>query len=148
MDSTETVLDRDFLMKEVEHLRKNYDEFIEETRRLERYAIVVTGATWSWCAANTHNYAFGLLVWFPAFACALFGLRAAAIHYQSRAVRQYIANVEATFQLPAQLGWAGVQIQHSTGVPALVAVTAYIFWATVSLGTIAIPLIFRAHGLG
>jgi len=143
MDLTQP--DREFLLKELEQVRKDYEGFIEETRRLERYAIVVIGATWSWCASHEDSFAFSLLVWFPAVACALFGSRAAAIHIQARAARRYIAKVERALELPIELGWAADQMQQSTGIPAVVAITAYVFWFVVSVGTIAVPLIFRAH---
>jgi hypothetical protein len=141
-----TAADRDFLLKELEQVRKDYEGFIGETRRLERYAIVVIGVTWSWCASNVHSFAFSLLVWFPAAACALFGFRAAAIHVQARAARRYIAKVERALELPIQLGWGADQMQQSRGIPAIVAITAYAFWFVVSVGTIAIPLVLRAHG--
>lgn len=145
MDTNQAQLEKEFLLKEVEQVRKNYDEFIEETRRLERYAIFVTGVIWSWCASHTDSFAFSLLIWFPSFACALFGLRAAGVHFQARAARQYIANVETIFNLTNQLGWANTQLKNSTGVPAIVAVTAYVFWAIIGIGTTAIPLIYRSH---
>jgi hypothetical protein len=141
-----TAADRDFLLKELDQVRKDYEGCVEETRRLERYAIVITGVTWSWCASNVHSFAFNLLVWFPAVACALFGSRAGAIHVQARAARRYIAKVEHALELPSHLGWGADQMQQSRGVPAIVAITAYVFWLVVSVGTIAIPLAFRAHG--
>jgi hypothetical protein len=142
-----TAADREFLLKELDQVRKDYEGFIEETRRLERYAIVIIGVTWSWCASNVQNFAFDLLVWFPAAACTLFGSRAGAIHVQARAARRYIAKVERALGLPIQLGWGGDQMQQSRGIPAVVAITAYAFWFVVSVGTIGVPLILRAHGM-
>jgi hypothetical protein len=113
---------------------------------LERYAVVIIGVTWSWCASNANSFAFELLVWIPAVACALFGIRAGAIHVQARAARRYIANVERALELPIQLGWGRDQMKQSKGIPAFVAITAYLFWLVVTVGTVAIPLIVRAHG--
>jgi hypothetical protein len=104
------------------------------------------GVTWSWCASNVHSFAFNLLVWFPAAACALFGFRAGAIHVQARAARRYIAKVERALELPIQLGWGADKMQQSRGIPAIVAITAYAFWFVVSVGTIAVPLVLRDHG--
>jgi hypothetical protein len=140
-----TSSDREFLVDEVEQVRKDYQSLIEETRRLERYAIVVVGATWSWCASNTDNFAFSLLVWFPAAAVTLFGLRAAAIHVQARAARHYLVKVEHALGLPNELGWGADQNRQSGGIPAVVAITAYAFWAVVSIGTVVVPLIMHAH---
>jgi hypothetical protein len=141
-----TAENREFLLNELDQVRKDYEGFIEETRRLERYAIVIIGVTWSWCASNADSFAFHLLIWFPAAACALFGIRAGAIHVQARAARRYIANVERALELPIQLGWGNDQMKQSRGIPALVAITAYLFWFVVSVGTVAIPLILRSHG--
>ena len=138
---------QEFLAKEIEIVRTSYSALIEETRRLERYSIFVTGLTWGWCASNTTNYAFNLLIWFPAVACNLFGLRAGAIHWQSLAARAYLELVEREFDLQNGLGWASTQIRQSKGVAALSAATAYLFWAVVGIGTIVVPYMYlpNAH---
>lgn len=145
MNSELSDQNKEFLVKELNQVRKDYDGYVEETRRLERYAILVTGITWSWCASHTDNFAFSLLTWFPAVACALFGLRAAAIHIQARAARQFSVKIESALQLPNHLSWARNQQQQSKGAPSLVAITAYLFWFIVSFGTIVVPLIFSHY---
>ena len=140
-----TSSDREFLVDEVKQVREDYQSFIEETRRLERYAIVVVGATWSWCASNTGSFEFSLLVWFPAAAVTLFGLRAAAIHVQARAARHYLVKVEHALGVPKTLGWGADQNRQSGGIPAVVAITAYLFWVVVSIGTVVVPLMLHAH---
>lgn len=136
---------REFLSKEIEVVLNSYNNLIEETRRLERYSILVTGVTWAWCASNATNYAFNLLIWFPAVACNLFGLRAAAIHWQSRAARAYLALVEREFGLQGDLGWASAQIRHSKGFAAFAAATAYVFWTVVGIGTLVVPYMYLRH---
>jgi hypothetical protein len=145
METDDIQAERDFLLAEVEQVRKTYEEFIEETRRLERYAILVAGTTWGWCASHVDSYAFSLFIWFPAVACGLFGLRAFGIHTQSLAARRYIAKIESVFVLSGHTGWAKFQIAQSKGLPAVVALTAYIFWIILTLVTIGIPLIFHAR---
>lgn len=144
-ESVEPSAEREYLLAEVADVRKSYDAFIEETRRLERYAILVAGTTWGWCAAHFDSDAFRLFVWFPAIACALFGIRALGIHMQSLEARRYIARIESVFLLPPSTGWAQSQISHSRRLPAVVALTAYLFWVALTVVTIAIPLIFRAR---
>ncbi len=118
---------KEFLMKEVEQVRKCYDALIEETRKLEKYAILVTGVTWSWCISHPQDLGINLLIWFPSIVVGLFGIRAAGVHHQARAARKYILKVEQMFALPDNMGWANEQIKNSKGFKSIVAVTAYFF---------------------
>jgi hypothetical protein len=138
---------REFLTAELEQVRKDYDGYVEGTRKLERYAILVTGAIWSWCASHDENVAFRLMAWFPFVACALFGLRAAAIHFQARAARQFSVRIEQALGLPGDWSWSRDQQLQSRGVPSLVAATAYVFWFIVSTGTLLVPIIFSHYRL-
>jgi hypothetical protein len=145
MEPDDLQYERDFLLKEVEQVRKAYGEFIDQTRDLERYAILVTGTTWAWCASHADSYAFSLFVWFPALACGLFGLRAFGIHLRLMAARRYIAAIETVFLQSGPPGWARTQLAQDGGKPGVVAVTAYVFWAVLTVVTLGTPLFFRAH---
>lgn len=145
MSENELDSSREVLGKEIEHLRTAHDIYIEETRKLERYAILVSGLTWSWCVANADNYAFNFLIWFPTIACNLFGMRAWGIHQQSKEVREYIASRERELGLGENGGWASLQIQQSKGKDSKSAKTAKLFWAIVCLGTFAMPCLYLHH---
>lgn len=41
---------RDFMLREHEAVRNDMDATVKETRTLERYALLATGAIWSWVA--------------------------------------------------------------------------------------------------
>jgi hypothetical protein len=66
----------EYIIKESEHVRKVYDDRINQTRTLERYSLLATGAIWSWCATNLASTAVQILIWLPAVITFLFGVRA------------------------------------------------------------------------
>ena len=134
-----------FLVEEFKHIQTSYHNLVEEAWQLERYAILVTGATWGWCATNTKSPGFALLVWFPSVACFLFGMRAAGIHFQLKATRRCMADIEKSFNLPQSISWASEQIRQSKGIPSFVAISAYLFWLVLGFGTIIVPIYFNSH---
>lgn len=133
---------QELLLREVEHVRNEYDEAIRQTRLLERYAVLVTGLIWSWCVTNPGQAGVDVLIWFPAILTAVFGIRAWSLHCRALAARRYIAEVEPTFSPPKDLGWAQKQINRKFGTHGLVACTAYLFWGVVQVGTIVVPIMY------
>ena len=72
---------------------------------LERYALLATGAIWSWCVSNASAPGVKLLAWAPFVLSQLFGFRALDLGSELRRIQRYLAAVEATISLPDGLGW-------------------------------------------
>ena len=61
----------DYMVRESEHVRKVYDDRINQTRALEKYSLLATGAIWSWCATNLDSPAVHILIWNPSYLISL-----------------------------------------------------------------------------
>jgi hypothetical protein len=129
-----------FLLSEAEYLRKVYYDSDKEIGVLERYALVASGAIWSWCAANADSAVFPVLVWLPLLLQILFGLRAWGIYRMMITTRRYLAEVEEkTVGLSKDLGWGRYLSQHGRG---LRVATGYLFWAVLHAISILIALVY------
>jgi hypothetical protein len=115
-----------YVADELEFVRLNYSSQVEETQRLERYAVVVAAAIWSWCAAASSEIVVKLLIWLPVVSSVLFGLRSWAIGRQIEELRRYLQKVEHYVELPQPLGWERSRSVQSLRVRVA---TAYAFWA-------------------
>lgn len=131
-----------YLLGELEYVRKNYDAAIEKIRQLERYVVVITGLTWGWCATNIGRPGFVILIWFPAFACLLFGLRAVGIHYRTVLIRRYLVKLETKINVPDELGWGRELSTFNHGMPLLITITSYLFWGMLQIGTVIVPILY------
>jgi len=127
----------DYIVKESEHVRKVYDDRINQTRTLERYSLLATGAIWSWCATNLDSPAVQILIWLPAVITFLFGVRAWGNAKAIYMTREYLAKIENSISLPENIGWG--RHLRDNDEPRL-ALTAYLFWCILQLLTILIPL--------
>jgi hypothetical protein len=134
----------EYLLKESEHLKKVYDESAKEISILERYALVATGAIWSWCAANVKSPVFHVLIWVPLIIQILFGLRAWGIYQSMVSTREYLERIEMTVQLPEGLGWGRFLKQHSRGLRVS---TSYAFWIALHIITLVVALLYGRRGV-
>ena len=131
-----------FVMKEIEHLRKLSDNALNETRTLERFALVLTGVIWSWCATNFGLTKTVILIWFPALATFLFGIRAFGMYRYSLGIKKYILDAERHYQLPEHFGWEKIEGRFG---PELRVITSYMFWVVLQATTIVVPTL---HHMG
>ena len=132
-----------YLLKEAEFLRNVYSERAKETRLLERYSLIATGAIWSWCAANLDAPALELLLWIPAIITCLFGVRAYSIYRAMDATRDYLISIESKFGLPNDFGW-GHQLKQQEQGPLYTALT---FWFILQGLTLALAAWYTAKGV-
>jgi len=103
---------RDFLLTEYDHLRREVERLGAETRTLARYALVITGGIYGWFAARlldpdvgALDATFKVFTWTPAVVTLLFGVRCLALGYGIRRIAPYIQRIESEFRLPDGLGW-------------------------------------------
>ena len=125
-----------YLLKEAEFLRNIYNERAKETRLLERYSLLATGAIWSWCAANPDEQATKLLLWVPAIITCVFGVRAYSIGRIMRATREYLASLESKLGLPKDFGWGHQLKQQEPGQ----LYTALMFWFILQVFTLGLAV--------
>jgi hypothetical protein len=129
----------EYVLNECAHVRKSYDDRVNQTRALERYSIIATGGIWSWCATNPGSPEVALLKWMPAIITFLFGIRAWGNAKAIAATRNYLALVEQHLALPGNIGWGRYLEKHQE--PRL-AMTAYLFWAILQILTILVPILY------
>ncbi len=135
-----TTIERDFFVKEIEYLRNGIDESIRETRSLERYSLLVTGAIWSWCAAAQGSPGLNVIVWLPSFLVGLFGIRAWGIAKEIKTIDKYLDRVEGILGLPEGLGWERRQAEQRSPFEVK---SVYLFWAILQTATVVIALLYN-----
>ena len=128
----------DFISKEYEALRREMDEAVKETRVLERYALLATGAIWSWLIGTS---GYELAKWLPAFIVGFLGFRALALTSHIDFLGKYFAKVEKAFPLPSGLGFE--QQFEGSSVAERKRRTAYWFWGVLLFFTVVIPYISK-----
>ncbi len=130
----------DIICVELAYLRQKHDDASRETTAYERYALLITGLVFSWCA--THNEAdfLTILWWFPNAACALLGLRSFANHLLAKAIRGNIKKLHDKLHLADDLSW-----EHIAQSAYLRATTFYCFWLTLVPGTLAVAVFFTFY---
>ncbi len=130
----------EYLVKEIEYLRRTFSDLRNETRALETYTLLSVGAIWSWYATNSSSSQVDFVLWLPFIVVNLFGIRALGVYMQMRTIRKYLEKLEATLNLPGELGWEHFLNVHKTR--AIWPITAFAFWITLSILTSITPSIF------
>jgi hypothetical protein len=69
----------DYLLREFEHLKNEIEAEVSESRTLERYAVIGTGATWAWLATHPIPAGSRAVWWIPTIFVAAGAVRALAM---------------------------------------------------------------------
>ncbi|ABW32842.1 hypothetical protein [Acaryochloris marina] len=94
----------EYLEKEAEYTRAAVLTLIDKIEELERYALITTGAIWSWAAANNQSSAIHYLLWSPFFINSLFAFRAYVKWRHLKLHMEYLANLESKLDLKISIG--------------------------------------------
>jgi hypothetical protein len=129
-----------YKVKEYEYLRKDHSESIQETRSIERNAVISTAAIWTWLLttpqANTYK---SFVVAIPLIICILGALRSVGLVIRIERIASYTRKVE-TQNSDDSFSWeSSLARMHwfLTG-------TAVVFWAIMlTLNLAATWLYFR-----
>ncbi len=135
-----------YLLHELAHVRAIEAQAARETRALETYATLASGAVWSFAVLNLDAPGFLGLIWLPMIVTQLLGLRAVSIYGIMRAMRRYLVRVETRVALPEGLGWEqffGPAPQRKTRVT-----TAIVFWVLLSLSNLTVAVFLTLRHLG
>ena len=155
----------EFHLKEYECLKKEIDSAVQETRTLERYALVATAGVWTWLLA-TSGGARDLIWWIPSLLVFFAGLRSVALYRAVQRIGDYIRDqLEACICDATPCGWEHYinppPVQNGTGSPQTTAAeekppasvprptarrsilfsTAMVFWVVLFLVTILVPVL-------
>ena len=127
----------DYLQKESEYLRSRLTTNIDETASLEKYAIATTGAIWAWL--GTHDIsAIPVLYWLPFLLTTFLGIRAIAVYIRIKTIRNYLAKIENSSDIPKGLCWAATFEVSGARYRLL---TASIFWWGINAVNLVIALV-------
>lgn len=129
-----------YLMSEAEYMRKIFEDSAKWIEVLERYSLLVTGAIWSWVAANISNTEFQIkyIIWLPVLVQFLFGVRAWSISKDMASMIDYLKKIETKIQLPDNLGWA---TYWDTNRSRYRDVTGYLFWGVLQCISLIVALL-------
>ena len=98
MDETK----KEFLLTEYASLREEILIAIQEITKIERYALIFSGAYWAWFFSN--EIPFLVAVWAPMLFTLLFGMRVKSIGRQFGFFTNYLQKLESEFKLGG-FGW-------------------------------------------
>ncbi|MGI9487695.1 MAG: hypothetical protein ACR2RF_17815 [Geminicoccaceae bacterium] len=126
-----------FLLREHEAVRTELDEAVRETRVLERYALLVTGAIWSW-AMSIDNEFYSWLAWLPLLLILFLAFRAFVLTMHIDDLARYLMKIEKKFELSGGLGFE-TYFQDRGKVKRF---SAYAFWCLLLITSIIIPIAF------
>lgn len=88
MDRTE------YLVKEAEYIRQTVLSLLNRIEENERYALLTTGAIWSWAIANSQVQGIRLLWWSPLIIQILFALRSLVTWKNLSSHLKYLSKIE------------------------------------------------------
>ncbi len=127
---------KEFLLKEFAALRTEIEAKLLEKRNNVRYALIASGAIWSWLAINPLEVAKYKWVSLLPFALSfLFWVRSQFISADMNRMGDYIKMVENSFELPGGLGW-----QHYLALRRrpLKQNWEYLYWILLCIGNLII----------
>lgn len=140
----------DFLLEEYKDLRNQIDQLLKETNTLAKYAVVLTGAIWTWLA--THDNSQFFLWWLPMLIIIVFGLRVWSLTLSIIELGKFVSGIEESPGLTLELGWemkcradranGGFFSRNSPRF-----LSAITFWIMLLIITVVIPLLVKQFPL-
>lgn len=128
----------EFHKLEYESLRKEIESSVKEARQLEKYALVVAAAVWTWLAKDGSNVAHPSFYWIPAI-FVLFGIvRSIALLLVIKKIAKYLETVERVFASNPPMGWETFVTNPRDYT---IALSSAFFWLALLLVTCIAPLL-------
>ena len=138
--SSEKSKGKEFLIKEYEALRHQMDQFSKEIINMERWALIVSGAIWSWLATQGYASTPPLIFGSPATMTALLGLRSLGLHNTNILAGKYIFEIEKRFGV--QIYGFGWEHKMHSKRPIVSFLAGYLFWGILITSNVAIPYLY------
>jgi len=127
----------EYLVKEAEYVRQTVLSLLNKIEENERYALLTTGAIWSWAIANSQVQGIRLLWWSPLIIQILFALRALVTWKNLSSHLKYLSKIEKEIMLDGAFG-LGTYLQKEWGK--LPERSGAVFWILLVMITILINL--------
>jgi hypothetical protein len=132
-----------FLIEEFKALRNEIDASVQETRSLERLAVISTGGVWTWLLKESKLGS--LAAWLPLPIVFLCGIRSLAIYIDLLQMNKYIQERTEKFLLGTQGGWRNSPFQKERAHVLLG--SAVVFWVLLLALTYIVPRFREVLGL-
>ena len=135
----------DFHLQEYDSLRQEIVSSVEEGRRLERYALVITSGVWVWLLTHPTVQLPLITWWIPFLLTCLGGIRAYTQLKNIQLMAEYIQTLEAMFcQADEAKGWQTFLLtkQHVDPGELRFRRSAIVYWVMLFLATAFAPLFF------
>jgi hypothetical protein len=137
--------EHDYLQKEAEYLRAAILTLIDKIEELERYALLTTGAIWSWAVTNSQNPSVRFLLWAPFVIQSLFAFRALVKWKHLKLHMEYLAKLESQMELKSAMGIGSFILQKWGNLARRTGAT---FWISLSLITVLVNLFIPVLNVG
>lgn len=132
----------DFHLQQYASVRKEIEEFIRETRILERYAIIGTTAVWVWLL--THNFTTTtikntpkIVWWIPSLLVFLCAIRSLVLLKGILKASRYIRHMEKVFFYSEEIpGWETFVVKEKQ---VFIKWSAIFYWLLMLSITVAVP---------
>ncbi len=128
----------EYLIEEAEYTRQTILFLIDKLQELERYALLTTGAIWSWAIANSQAQGIRLLWWSPLIIQSLFALRALVTWKNLSSHLEYLSEIEKEIMGEGSFG-LGAYLQKKWGK--LPGRSGALFWVLLIVITFLINLL-------
>ena len=136
MPDTQPVNDS-FMLRHWERFHAEMNEVVSRYVELERYALLSTGAIWTWLATTIDSDWNPALKWLPLLLNAFFALRAIGLVLRTREITAYLAAAEKHFSVPPQLALESAYKPRS-----LKMLTVWAFWPLLLAATLVLPFFY------
>lgn len=135
----------DFHLKEFDSLRQEIVSSVEEGRRLERYALVITSGVWVWLLTHPDIQLPLISWWIPFLFTCIGGIHAYTQLKNIQLMAEYIQILETMFCRTGELkGWQTFLLEKRQTDPGELRFrrSAAVYWVILFLATAFAPLLF------
>jgi len=130
-------VDYSFMLKRWERFHAEMNAVVSRRVDLERYALLATGAIWTWLATAIDSDWNPALKWLPLLLNMFFALRAVGLSLRARKINAYLAAAEKHFSVPPELA-----LENAYKPRTLERLTVWAFWPLLLAATLVLPFFY------
>jgi hypothetical protein len=128
---------KEFALKEYEALRHEIADAVKESRSVERYAVTVTAAIWTWLLTHVPDDRWEEFIeWIPMVFCLIAAIRSGALLFSIKLLGDYIRDVEGRWGPNTDFSWERFVEEKRWHLTA----TAILIWSILIFGNIYLAL--------
>jgi len=125
------------MLKHWERFHAEMNAVVSRCIALERYALLSTGAIWTWLATAIDSDWNPALKWLPLLLNAFFALRAIGLSLRTREITSYLAAAAKHFSVPPELA-----LENAYKPRRLERLTVWAFWPLLLAATLVLPFFY------